>query len=161
MVATSLNNRSISPIFRSLDRRVFSLAPRRENARLRVMKILLPVALAAAILTGCAAIERADRRDTEKMLSAAGFQVLPANTPQRQASLTELAPNTISRQIRGNDVFYVFPDPEGNFLMVGDQAAYSRYENLMQQQQISDQNLMAAQMATMPGMWGGWGYYGY
>jgi len=31
------------------------------------------------------------------------------------------------------------------------------------QQQISDQNLMAAQMMDMPGpgMWPGWGYWGY
>jgi hypothetical protein len=45
--------------------------------------------------------------------------------------------------------------------MVGDQAAYAKYQGLVVQQQISDQNLMAAQMETMPGMWGGWGYWGY
>jgi hypothetical protein len=45
--------------------------------------------------------------------------------------------------------------------MVGDQNAYSKYQNLVVQQQISDQNMMAAQMETMPGMWGGWGYWGY
>jgi hypothetical protein len=125
------------------------------------MKTLLPLALAVAVLTGCAAIERAERKDTENALAAAGFQVLPANTPERQASLVDLKPNTISRQIRGNQVFYVYPDAEGNFLMVGDQAAYARYQAQLQQQQIADTNLMAAQMETMPGMWGGWGYWGY
>lgn len=125
------------------------------------MKTLLPLALAAALLAGCAAIEKAERGSTEQMLAAAGFNVLPANTAERQASLAELKPYVISRQFRGGQVYYVYPDPQGGFAYIGNQTAYSRYQNLMIQQQISDQNMMAAQMASMPGTWGGWGYYGY
>jgi hypothetical protein len=125
------------------------------------MKTLLPLALVAAFLTGCAAIQRAETKSTEQLLSAAGFKVLPADTPQKQAKLAELTPNKIARQIRGNNVYYLFPDDQNQFVMVGDQTAYSRYQNLVVQQQISDQNMMAAQMETMPGMWGGWGYWGY
>lgn len=125
------------------------------------MKTLVPLALAAALLTGCAAIQRAETKSTEQLLSAAGFKVLPADTPQKQAKLAELTPNKIARQIRGNNVYYLFPDDQNQFVMVGDQAAYSKYQNLVVQQQIADQNLMAAQMETMPGMWGGWGYWGY
>ena len=125
------------------------------------MKTLLPLALAAAFLTGCAAIQQAEKNSTEQLLSAAGFKVLPADTPQKQAKLAELTPNKIARQIRGNNVYYLFPDDQNQFVMVGDQAAYSKYQNLVVQQQISDQNMMAAQMETMPGMWGGWGYWGY
>jgi hypothetical protein len=125
------------------------------------MKTLLPLALAAALLTGCAAIQRAETNSTEQLLSAAGFKVLPADTPQKQAKLAELTQNKIARQIRGNNVYYLFPDDQNQFVMVGDQAAYSKYQSLVVQQQISDQNLMAAQMETMPGMWGGWGYWGY
>ena len=96
-------------------------------------------------------------------LAAAGFKVLPANTPERQTALTQLKPYTISRQIRGDKVFYVYPDPDGDFAYIGDQAAYAAYQQLVVQQQISDQNLMAAQMMDMPGpgMWPGWGYWGY
>jgi hypothetical protein len=125
------------------------------------MKTLLPLALAAALLTGCAAIQRAETNSTEQLLSASGFKVLPADNPQRQAKLAELTPNKIARQVRGNNVYYLFPDDQNQFVMVGDQAAYAKYQNLVVQQQISDQNLMAAQMETMPGMWGGWGYWGY
>ena len=125
------------------------------------MKTFLPLALAAALLTGCAAIERADHNATEQLLTAAGFKVLPANTPDRQAKMAELKPYTIARQIRGNNVYYIYQDDQINFVLVGDQAAYTKYQSLVVQQQISNQNLMAAQMETMPGMWGGWGYYGY
>lgn len=125
------------------------------------MKTFLPLALAAVFLAGCAAIERAEKNSTEQLLSAAGFRILPADTPQKQAKLAELTPNKIARQIRGGQVYYLFPDDANQFVMVGDQAAYSKYQSLVVQQQISDQNLMAAQMETMPGMWGGWGYWGY
>lgn len=125
------------------------------------MKTILPFALVAALLAGCAAIERADHNATEQMLTAGGFKVLPANTPDRQAKMAELKPYTIARQIRGNNVYYIYPDDQNNFVLVGDQAAYAKYQALVVQQQISNQNLMAAQMETMPGMWGGWGYYGY
>jgi hypothetical protein len=124
------------------------------------MKTFLPLAVAAALLTGCAAIEKAERGGTEQMLAASGFNVVPADTPDRQASLAQLKPYVISRQFRSGQVLYVYPDAQGNFAYIGNQAAYDRYQNLMVQQQISDQNLMAAQMASMPGMWG-WGYWGY
>lgn len=139
----------------------FALAPSAKAAKLTAMKTLLPLALAAALLTGCAAIQRAENSSTEQLLTAAGFKVLPANTPDRQTKMAELKPYTIARQIRGNSVYYIYPDDQNNFALVGDQAAYSKYQNLVVQQQISNQNIMAAQMETMPGMWGGWGYYGY
>lgn len=127
------------------------------------MKLILPLALAVALLTGCAAIQKAERKSTEQQLAAAGFKVLPANTADRQAALAQLKPYTISRQIRGDKVYYVYPDPEGEFAYIGDQAAYSAYQQIMVQQQISDQNMMAAQMMEMPGpgVWSGWGYWGY
>lgn len=125
------------------------------------MKTLLSLSLAALLLPGCAMIQRAENTSTERLLAAAGFKVLPADTTQRREQLAELKPYTISRQIKGNDVYYVYPDDQNNFVLVGDQKAYSKYQDLVVQQQISDQNLMAAQMETMPGMWGGWGFYGY
>jgi hypothetical protein len=139
----------------------FGLAHDGKAAKLNPMKSVLPLALAAALLAGCAAIERADHNATEQLLTASGFKVLPANTPDRQAKMAELKPYTIARQIRGNNVYYIYPDDQNNFVLVGDQAAYTKYQSLLVQQQISNQNLMAAQMETMPGMWGGWGYYGY
>ena len=142
---------------------LFGLARGKGSSKLVAMKTLLPLALAAALLTGCAAIKKAERKSTEQQLAAAGFKVVPANTPQRQTALTQLKPYTISRQIRGDEVFYVYPDPDGDFAYIGDQDAYSAYRQLVVQQQTSDQNLMAAQMMDMPGpgVWPGWGYWGY
>lgn len=125
------------------------------------MKHLLLFALTVAFLAGCTAIEKAGSGSTESMLAAAGFNVLPADTPERRASLAELEPYVISRQFRNGKPFYIYPDTQGGFAYVGDQTDYDRYQNLVVRQRISDQNLMAAQMASMPGMWGGWGCWGY
>lgn len=139
----------------------FALAGRAGRAKIPRMNRILSLLLATVFITGCAAIERADRNSTEQMLAAGGFKVLPADTPQRQAALAQLKPYTIQRQIRNGQVYYVYGDPQNNFAYVGDQNAYSAYQKLVVQQQISDQNMMAAQMEDMPGMWGGWGYWGY
>lgn len=127
------------------------------------MKNLLPLTLAVAValVTGCAAIQKAEHKSTEQLLAAAGFKVLPVNTPQRQAAVAQLKPYTISREVRDNTVYYVYPDSNGSFVYIGNQTAYSAYQNLLVQQQISDQNMMAAQMSQMAGPWGGWGYWGY
>jgi len=128
-----------------------------------MMKFILPLILVAALLTGCAAIQKAEHKSTEQMLAAAGFKALPADTPNKQTALAQLKPYTVQRQIRSGQVYYVYPDSKGEFAYIGDQNAYSKYQSLVTQEQISDQNLMAAQMESMPevGMWTGWGYYGY
>ena len=127
------------------------------------MKLILPLLLASALLTGCALIDKAESKSTEQTLAAAGFKAMPADNAQRQAALAQLKPYTISRQFRGNQVYYVYPDSKGNFAYIGDQTAYAAYQKLVTQQEISQENLMAAEMAEMPGpgVWPGWGYWGY
>jgi hypothetical protein len=63
------------------------------------MKFLLP--LIVLLFPGCAAIEQADRSNTEKLLAAAGFKVLPANTTERQLSLEAARPYKVERKLKG------------------------------------------------------------
>jgi hypothetical protein len=95
-------------------------------------------------------------QNKEDMLAAAGFTLVPANTPQRQASLTALPPHKFSRQVRNNNVVYTYADPTiCNCLYVGNQAAYGRYRADVFQKQIADERQMTAQMYQMD--WGPWG----
>ena len=108
---------------------------------------LLPFALAA-----CAN----QVQNKEDMLAAAGFTLVPANTPQRQASLASLPPHKFSRQVRGNNVLYIYPDPTiCDCLYVGNQAAYGRYRENVFQKQLADERQMTAQIYQMD--WGPWG----
>jgi hypothetical protein len=96
----------------------------------------------------------------EDRLAAAGFRIVPVNTPEQQASLKTLPPNKFSRQVRGDQVIYVWPDPiVCGCLYVGSQQAYGTYRQNQLAKNIADENLMAANENSMD--WGPWaaGYY--
>jgi hypothetical protein len=115
-------------------------------------KSLVCVALLAA-LSGCAQ----QVQQKEDMLAAAGFKPVPANTPQRQASLAALPPHKFTRQVRNNVPVVVYADPMiCNCLYVGNQAAYDSYLQTMKAK-----NAAAAQEADAKlEDWGVWPAFG-
>jgi len=95
-------------------------------------------------------------QNKEDMLAAAGFTVVPANTPQRQASLTSLPAHKFVQQVRNNQVIFVYADPTiCDCLYVGNQAAYDRYRQDVFVKNIANEQQMTAQMNQMD--WDGWG----
>ncbi len=97
------------------------------------------------------------------LLSAAGFRVVNADTPKKQELLATLPTDKISLiTIKGHS-FYVQP-AGNNQAYVGTPAEYQSYQQLRLAKQLSNENLMAAQMnqTSMYG-WGnvwGPGFYG-
>lgn len=98
----------------------------------------------------------------EDNLSAAGFVVRPANTPERQAMLQRLPAHQFVQRINGNTVHYVYADPlVCGCLYVGTQQAYNQYKLHQQQQHLADEQQMTAQMYSDPAWnWGAWGPWG-
>ena len=96
----------------------------------------------------------------EDSLAAAGFIVRPANTPQRVAMLSRLPADRFVQRVRGNTVTYVYGDPLlCDCLYVGSQQAYAQYRAVKQQQQIANEQALAAQSySDAEWDWGGWGY---
>ena len=97
----------------------------------------------------------------EDRLAAAGFRIILANTPERQASLKTLPPNKFAKQVRGDRIVYVWPDPiVCGCLYVGSQQAYGTYRQNQLAKNIADENLMAANENAMAYWdWGPWGPY--
>ena len=126
---------------------------------MREMTRGLVAVLAVALLAGCTAIEKQDARKTESVLAAAGFQMKPADTPDRVAHLQLLRPFKLVPHDRNGTLFYVYADPKAcKCIWVGDQAAYQRYQQLAIQQQLAQEQLMTAQMNEDAAMnWGLWG----
>jgi hypothetical protein len=117
--------------------------------------------LLAILLSGCAAIEQANRANTERLLSAAGFQPTPANTAERQRSLATLTPYKIARKLRGNGFYYLYAVPEQNLVYIGNQAAYAKYQDILIQQEIANANLSAAQInMSAAEQWNDWSFWG-
>jgi hypothetical protein len=118
---------------------------------------LLSATGAIALLTlfvGCAT----DGTQTADLLSAAGFKPVVADTPQKVELLKTLQPGKISLITWKGQSFYVQPDAANNRALVGTPAEYQAYQQLRLAKQMSNDNLMAAEMdQDSMNRWGLWG----
>ena len=115
-----------------------------------------------ALTVGCATTN-----SNSDLLSAAGFKLRPADTPKKQELLKTLTPGRLTLITWKGKQFYVQPDVPNNLAFVGTPAEYQTYQQLRLAKQMSNDNLMAAQMnqdamtrwnAWGPGIYGG--FYG-
>ena len=89
-------------------------------------------------------------QNKEDMLAAAGFKAMPANTPQRQTSLTTLPPHRFVHQMRNNTMVYIYADPTiCDCLYVGGQGAYNRYRAQMSQRGLANQQAFTEERAAL------------
>jgi hypothetical protein len=121
-------------------------------------KMISAIAL-LALTVGCATTNT-----NSDLLSAAGFKLLPADTPKKQELLKTLTPGKLTLITWKGKQFYVQPDAPNNQAYVGTPAEYQAYQQLRLARQLSNDNLMAAQMNQTASMgWGrawGPGFYG-
>ena len=119
---------------------------------------LAAVVATAALLGACQTQKQLINRH-EDNLSAAGFLVKPANTPERQAMLKKLPPNKFFQRANGDSVHYVYADPiVCGCLYVGSQQAYNQYKANKQTQRLADEQQMTADSyADASWNWGAWG----
>ena len=77
------------------------------------------------------------------MLAAAGFHVLPADTPARQAQLQSLTPLKMRFYPHNGKMHYWYADPYYcNCIYGGNEKAHDAYQRIkLQQQMASQQNL--------------------
>jgi hypothetical protein len=119
--------------------------------------LLVPVA--GLMLGGCASVP-----DTENTLSAAGFKVHLADTPEQLEKLEALPQHELTPQKRHGQIFWVYADADSKRLYVGTDDQHSLYQQAKADAEISAQdqnaaeaNLMAAQVDAVDGAWGAWG----
>ncbi len=109
-------------------------------------------------MTGCAMIEKSNATDTEQMLSAAGFNMKVADTPEKLAHVTSMKQRELVSHIKDGYVYYAYADAEFcKCLYVGSEKSYQEYEKLDIQQNTAEMNQEAAMNW---GAWGGWDAWG-
>src|SRR5215469_10004125 len=108
---------------------------------MKTIRTLLAAGLLMTWAVGCSSTG-----EKESMLSAAGFKMVPANTPERQARLKLLPADEITPVQRDGVNYYTFPDPKQNVLYVGQEQQFQEYQRLRLQKQMADEELNAAQM---------------
>lgn len=117
----------------------------------RLIAVLVASMIAAA--AGCSSTQ-----GTTNLLSAAGFNMVPATTPQQVSELNALPTGKVSLVPRDGTNYYAFPDRGQTMLYVGQAAQYQEYQRLRLQQQLATEQLTAAQMnsTTAWTTWGPW-----
>ena len=123
-------------------------------------KSLAAIALAAFVVS-CAS----ELKEKENLAVAAGFKVITPVKPDQVALLPTLPKDKVTQISYKGKTYYVLPDLKNNQAYVGGPTEYQAYQQLRLARQISNDNLMAAQMNQMNAMnwgaWGGWGGYGW
>ncbi len=95
---------------------------------------------------------------TTDMLTAAGFKLVSADTPKKQELLKSLPTDQLSLVTYKGKQFYVQPAATPNQAYVGTPKEYQTYQQLRLAKQMSNDNLMAAQMnQDAMSNWGVWG----
>jgi len=124
---------------------------------MKTFKTLLAAGALIALAMGCSTTS-----SKEDMLSAAGFKMMPADTPERQAHLNSLPADKLTPVQRNGITYYTFPDPKKDVLYVGQEPQYQKYQSLRLEKQMADEQLAAAQMNNNSwGAWGSWGSPGW
>ncbi len=118
------------------------------NVTRNAIAVLL-VSMVSIVAGGCATQETPVRhaQRIEPMLSAAGFHVLPADTPARLAQLQSLTPLKMRFFPHDGQMHYWYADPYYcNCIYSGSEKAYGAYERIKLQEQMASQQEMSAQM---------------
>jgi len=111
----------------------------------RTSNIVIFIATLAGtiLLAGCASMTSAN---TESLLSAAGFRVRTPQTPKQQQIYAALPPYKVEHATVKGKVFYVYKDEKSGVAYVGREQEYQQYQQLAIQQQIAQDQIMAAEM---------------
>lgn len=108
-------------------------------------RILVALGLCTA-LTACSRDNFDAVAKKEDLMIAAGFRFLPANTPERQAFFRQLPPHRFLKEIKGDRLIYIYPDPTVCVcLYIGNEKAYSAYRRMMFERNLADERATTAQ----------------
>lgn len=129
------------------------------------VKKIIAATFAVIVTAGCTSTANQDSTEIERRLSAAGFQMKLANTPEKMEHLKRLGQRRlVPMELKGETVF-VYADGElCKCVFVGSQANYQEYERLSIQQHDVDEQRQTAQNINMAvrnqtmnwDLWGAW-----
>lgn len=98
----------------------------------------------AFLIGSCAALQQRQARQMEDILAEAGFQRMPADTADKAAHLNGLTPDQVVSFVKDGKRLYAYADPTGcRCLLVGDEQAYQRYQQLVDAPQIAQEQAIA------------------
>jgi hypothetical protein len=110
------------------------------------------MAFLLSLAMGCSTMKQ-----TESMLSEAGFKTVPAVTEAQKAHLQTITPNKLSSVVRQGKTYFVFPDTRRQMLYVGQQPEYDAYQKLRREKQMAEeQEMERMKTESANDAWGAW-----
>lgn len=108
-------------------------------------------------LTGCATVEKDTTMDTERLLSAAGFQMRLADTPEKLEKIKKMPQRKIFPHQRNGTTYYLYADAtECECLYAGTEKAYERAKELSELRQAKIEGTSSGEDVVMDWeVWGG------
>ncbi|MFZ2169782.1 MAG: hypothetical protein WAW61_09115 [Methylococcaceae bacterium] len=99
------------------------------------------------LLSSCAMMEAQETKDTEQLLSAAGFKIKLADTPAKLAHLKTLTQHKLAAHQKDGAVYYIYADATTcQCFYWGQDDSYQSFMQLQQQQDIANEEQMTAEM---------------
>ena len=119
--------------------------------------LVLATAAAALFVAGCAGMESGN---TTSLLTAAGFRARTPQTAKQKQVYASLPAYKVHRATVNGKVFYVYKDEKAGLAYIGREPEYQRYQQLAIQQQIAQDQYMAAEMDRQAALdwYGGFGF---
>jgi len=119
--------------------------------------LVLAAAAAALFVAGCAGMESGN---TTSLLTAAGFRARTPQTAKQKQVYASLPAYKVHRATVNGKVFYVYKDEKAGLAYIGREPEYQRYQQLAIQQQIAQDQYMAAEMDRQAALdwYGGFGF---
>jgi len=102
------------------------------------------------LFTGCGTtLLKKEAPRTERTLLEAGFQMIPANTPEKVAKLQALPPYKLVKRKRNGLAVYIYADPTNcQCAYIGDTEQYETYKRYISQISDAEADALEARMAT-------------
>ncbi len=121
--------------------------------------LLGAAAVAAGLaLAGCAGMPASGGQSTAQLLDAAGFQMRVADSAAQQTALQALPQRQVVRAARQGKARYLYADAGNQLLFMGDDNAYQRYRQLLQEERLEAERRRAAETREAERMeWEMWG----
>jgi hypothetical protein len=116
------------------------------------------VLLVIGLIAGCATILQDQILETERLLTAAGFKPVLADTSSKRTNLEALPQQTLLRTQQGRATYYLYADAAiCRCLYYGNLNAYLSYERMGLARGISREQLAATQIDGNAVDWIAWG----
>ena len=121
---------------------------RERKIMIQTIRVLGAFVLLTFVGCGIKETQISDNKETEtsQLLTAAGFQQVAADTPEKETLLKSLPTGQLSLIIWKDKELYVQPDLINNRALVGRRVEFESYERLRVEKKMSNDNLIAAQM---------------